>query len=59
MTELNLDFKFVIADKKDGAEDGIRTRDLRHGKATLYQLSYFRKKDALQSSIPKAFVNEA
>ena len=25
-----------------GAEDGIRTRDLLHGKQMLYQLSYFR-----------------
>lgn len=26
-----------------GADDGVRTRDLRLGKATLYQLSYIRK----------------
>ena len=28
---------------RSGADDGARTRDLRHGKATLYQLSYIRK----------------
>ena len=27
---------------KDGAENGARTRDIRHHKPTLYQLSYFR-----------------
>ena len=26
------------------AENGVRTRDLRLGKPTLYQLSYFREK---------------
>ena len=25
-----------------GAEDEIRTRDIQHGRLTLYQLSYFR-----------------
>ena len=29
------------AHKKSGAEDGIRTRDLRFTKPLLYQLSYF------------------
>lgn len=28
---------------KNRAENGVRTRDLRLGKPTLYQLSYFRK----------------
>ncbi len=28
--------------KPDGADDGVRTRDLRLGKAPLYQLSYIR-----------------
>jgi hypothetical protein len=30
---------------KIGAEDGDQTRDLRLGKATLYQLSYFRARE--------------
>ncbi len=30
---------------KNGADDGSRTRDLRLGKATLYQLSYVRMLD--------------
>ncbi len=30
-------------DKISGAENGTRTRDLRVGNATLYQLSYSRK----------------
>jgi hypothetical protein len=30
--------------KNSGAGDGIQTRDLRLGKATLYQLSYSREK---------------
>ena len=30
--------------KKHGAVDETRTRDLRLGKATLYQLSYYRKR---------------
>jgi hypothetical protein len=33
---------FVISSRRsDGAEDGIRTRDLRFTKPLLYQLSYF------------------
>ncbi len=30
-------------DRRIGAEDGARTRDLNLGKVALYQLSYFRK----------------
>ena len=32
-----------MAPNKNGAVDETRTRDLRLGKATLYQLSYYRK----------------
>jgi hypothetical protein len=35
-----LTFHYVT--NSDGAGDGIQTRDLRLGKATLYQLSYSR-----------------
>lgn len=39
---------------EDGADDGARTRDLRLGKATLYQLSYIRngKQRALNTCAP-------
>ena len=39
---------------EDGADDGARTRDLRLGKATLYQLSYIRngKQRALNPCAP-------
>ena len=34
-----------------GAENGVRTRDLRLGKPTLYQLSYFRKSPQLMRGL--------
>jgi hypothetical protein len=41
-----LDYLFVSApipqDRKNGAGDGVRTRDLKLGKLALYQLSYTR-----------------
>ncbi len=36
--------------KKSGADDGIRTRDPRHGKAMLYQLSYIRPNDRIDGN---------
>lgn len=34
-----------------GAENGVRTRDLRLGKPTLYQLSYFRNSTVIHPVI--------
>ncbi len=49
----------LIGRRRSGAGDGIRTRDLCHGKATLYQLSYSREIMKVKGTILSLFVNEA
>ncbi len=48
----------LIGRRRSGAGDGIRTRDLCHGKATLYQLSYSREIMKLKGIILSLFVND-
>ncbi len=42
-----IDIKTVQTSKRDGAGDGVRTRDPKLGKLVLYQLSYTRPKISL------------
>ncbi len=47
----------IFSEKKFGAGDGAQTRDLRLGKATLYQLSYSRDQRERKLQLSDILVN--